>query len=212
MPVKLFILGDVRLHCDGLALQLARVPSVLVIGFGALREALRTLGACQVDVALIDTLWLDVPKTVEALRRSASGLKIVAIGVREAEVLACATAGVDGCVDVEAGIDDLMKVVESVVRNELMCSPKVAAVLYRSIATAGAAETGAMTHRELQVVELLEGGLSNKEIAGSLGIEPSTVKNHVQNILQKLGVHRRGQAIAKLRRWPARPFLPPSAA
>ena len=52
---------------------------------------------------------------------------------------------------------------------------------------------------ELEVLAHLAGGLSNKAIASRLFIELTTVKNHVHNILEKLGVHSRGEAAAKLR-------------
>ena len=80
-----------------------------------------------------------------------------------------------------------------------MVSPKVAASLYHSIASLGAWGEVSLTSRELQVVELMNHGLSNKEISSRLRIEPSTAKNHVQNIMQKLGAHSRGEAVAKLR-------------
>ena len=56
-----------------------------------------------------------------------------------------------------------------------------------------------LTVRERQVVQLIAEGLSNKEIATRLGIEVATVKNHVHNILEKLDVNRRSDAVARLR-------------
>ena len=56
-----------------------------------------------------------------------------------------------------------------------------------------------LTSRELEVVELIERGLSNKEIGSELHIEVTTVKNHVHNILEKLQVRRRGDAVATVR-------------
>jgi DNA-binding NarL/FixJ family response regulator len=53
--------------------------------------------------------------------------------------------------------------------------------------------------REIQVADMINRGLPTKEIAWRLGVQPCTAKNHVRNILQKLKVHRRGQAMAKLR-------------
>src|SRR5258708_40243165 len=125
--------------------------------------------------------WGEVP------RRSGIG----AMGIREVEteVLAWAAAGVDGYVRMEATIADVVTVVESVMRGELVCSPKVAASLYYSISSLGAEGGPALTSRELQVVELMNRGLSNKEISHRLRTEPCTAKNHVQNILQKLHVH-----------------------
>jgi ATP/maltotriose-dependent transcriptional regulator MalT len=84
-------------------------------------------------------------------------------------------------------------------RDELVCSPKVAASLYHSVAQVGADSDVCLTSRELEVVDLVNQGLSNKEISRRLQIETCTAKNHLQNIMQKLGVHRRGQVVAKVR-------------
>jgi len=202
MQIKLFILGDVRLHREGLAVQLAGCPNLKVVGTGVLDEAVQSLRSTPADVALLDSVQLEISAVVDALRQSLRRLRIVAMGVREveSEVLACAAAGVDGYVRMDAAVDDVVTVVESVMRNELVCSPKVAASLFHhSTASQGADGGASLTGRELQVVELISRGLSNKEISRSLSIETCTAKNHVQNILQKLGVHRRGQAAAKAR-------------
>jgi DNA-binding NarL/FixJ family response regulator len=201
LQIKLFILGDVRLHREGLALQLERFPNLKVIGTGILSDALRALRSTPADVTLLDTLQLETPAVVGTLRQVLRRLRIVAMGIREveSEVLACAAAGIDGYVRMDAAIDDVATVIESVMRGELVCSPKVAASLYHSIASLGADGGVSLTGRELQVVELMNRGLSNKEISHHLRIGTCTAKNHVQNILQKLGVHRRGQAVAKLR-------------
>src|SRR5262249_22616877 len=117
----------------------------------------------------------------------------------ESEVLACAAAGVDGYVRTDAALGDLVTVIESAMRGELVCSPKVAATLYHSISSLSADNGLCLTSGERELVELMNRGLSNKKISRRLRIEPCTAKNHVQNILHKLGVHRRGQAVAKLR-------------
>jgi len=199
--IKLYILGDVRLHREGLALQLEDFSRLRVIGTGTLSDAVRALRSTPADVVLLDTLQLEIPLVVEALRELPRRLRIVAMGIREveSEVLACAAAGVDGYVRMDAEIGDVVTVVESAMRGELVCSPKVAASLYHSISSLGGEGGISLTSRELQVVELMNLGLSNKEISYRLRIEPCTAKNHVQNILQKLGVHRRGQAVAKVR-------------
>jgi two-component system nitrate/nitrite response regulator NarL len=207
VAITLFILGAVRLHRDGLALQLERCSNVRVVGAGTLDDAIRSLRSGPVDAALLDTIELEITAVVDALRQSFRQLRIVAMGVHEveSEVLACAAAGIDGYVRMDAGVDELVTVVESVMHNELICSPKVAASLYHSVASKGADGGPPLTTRELQVVELMGRGLSNKEISQNLRIETCTAKNHVQNILQKLGVHRRSQAAAKVKsliNWP----------
>jgi two-component system nitrate/nitrite response regulator NarL len=206
--IRLFILGAVRLHRDGLALQLAGVGNLEVVGAGGLSDAVRTLRATPADVALLDTFQLEIPDVVGSLRQVLRRLRVVAMGVREveSEVLACAAAGVDGYVRTDANVEEVVNVVESVMRGELVVSPKVAASLYHSVASLTTDGEVALTSRELQVVELMNHGLSNKEISRRLSIENCTAKNHVQNIMQKLGVHRRGQAVAKLRKSIGRRF------
>src|SRR5262249_30645776 len=99
---------------------------------------------------------------------------------------------------------DVMAVMTSVMRGELLCSPRVAATLCHRVAQLsrnGQADPScaALSKRESQIASLIERGLSNKEIARQLGIQAATVKNHVHNILDKLKVHRRGEAAACLR-------------
>ena len=185
MSIKLFILSDVRLHREGLAVQLAGASSLQVVGAGMLSDALQTLPATPVDVALLDTVQLEIATVAAELRRVLRRLRIVALGVHEveSEVLACAAAGIDGYVPMDGDIKDVATAVESVMRDELVVSPKVAASLYHSIASLGAWGEVSLTSRELQVVELMNHGLSNKEISSRLRIEPSTAKNHVQNIM-----------------------------
>jgi two-component system, NarL family, nitrate/nitrite response regulator NarL len=101
-------------------------------------------------------------------------------------------------VPMDAALGDMVAAIENVVRGELVCSPKVAASLYQSIGLSRSTDTS-LTTRELQVAELMNRGLPTKEIAWRLGVQPCTAKNHVRNILHKLQVHGRGQAVAKLR-------------
>jgi two-component system nitrate/nitrite response regulator NarL len=98
-------------------------------------------------------------------------------------------------------------VVRSVTRGETLCSPRIAATLFRRVAALAADRRVGdertlrrLTRRERQIVDLIADGLSNKEIAHRLQIEFATVKNHVHNILEKLQVTRRADAVAALRR------------
>jgi len=108
--------------------------------------------------------------------------------------------------------------------DELPCSPRAAASLYRRVAALSAlsrrdAGTGdahangngsgqdggpvtpgvPLSRRELQIAHLIDSGLTNKQIGRELGIEAATVKNHVHNMCEKLDVHRRGEAAARIR-------------
>jgi len=93
----------------------------------------------------------------------------------------------------------------SIARGEFRCSPRVAALLAKRVSALSQRLTpdqrhGHLTPRERAIVPLIDEGLSNKGIAARLGIEISTVKNHVHHILEKLHALRRTRAAAQFRR------------
>lgn len=208
MQIKVLIVSDVRLHREGLALLLRGCPSIEVLGATAVGDTRSALLSTPTDVALMDDQSPGDSSIAPALREVYPPLRILAVGIREtaSEVLACAAAGIDGYVPKDAALGDMVTAIEGVVRGELTCSPKMAASLYQYIGLSRAATSGPLTLRELQVADLLNRGFPNKEIARRLGVQPCTAKNHVKNILQKLEVHRRGQAVAKLRSLMGEPF------
>ena len=200
LQIRVFIVSNVRLHREGLAALLRECPSIEVLGADSVQEAQNTLNTTATDVALIDAQSASVSEMVGPLRKICARVRILAVGIHEtaSEVLACAAAGIDGYVPMDAALGDMVAAIENVVRGELICSPKVAASLYQSIGLSRSTDTS-LTTRELQVAELMNRGLPTKEIAWRLGVQPCTAKNHVRNILHKLQVHGRGQAVAKLR-------------
>ena len=101
-------------------------------------------------------------------------------------------------------MDELVAALESVACGDLICSPSAAGALLRRVATLAHERPqddrlALLSRREREVVGLIADGLSNKQIAHHLYIELATVRNHVHNILGKLGVHRRGEAAALIR-------------
>jgi len=207
LQIRVFVVSNVRLHREGLVAHLRGCPSIEVLGAAdsvqETQNVLRTTASdvAFIDVALIDALSPSDSDMVGALRKMSARMRILAVGVREtaSEVLACAAAGIDGYVPMDAALGDMVTAIENVVRGELTCSPKVAASLYHCIGFSRAAAASPLTTREIQVADLMNRGCPTKEIAWRLGVQPCTAKNHVRNILHKLQVHRRGQAVAKLR-------------
>ena len=202
LQIRVFIVSNVRLHREGLVALLRGCPSIEVLGAVSVQETQNVLGTMATDVALLDAVSPSDSDMVGALRKICARVRILAVGVREtaSEVLACAAAGIDGYVPMDAALGDMVTAIENVVRGELTCSPKVAASLYQCIGfSRAAAASPLLTTRELQVADLMNRGCPTKEIAWRLGVQPCTAKNHVRNILHKLQVHGRGQAVAKLR-------------
>jgi two-component system, NarL family, nitrate/nitrite response regulator NarL len=208
VSIRVFVVSNVRLHRDGLAQALLRYSHIDVVGTApAGVEVLdRVREACP-DAVLLDNAIAGGLALVPAIRERAPSTKVVVFAVAEAEalVIACAEAGAAGYVPAEASVDDLVVTLESAVRGELMCSPRVAATLFNRLAALAATreqphERPPLTGREIEIMLLIDQGLSNKEIGRRLSIETATVKNHVHNILEKLQVHRRGEAAAYARR------------
>jgi DNA-binding NarL/FixJ family response regulator len=155
-----------------------------------------------VDIAAPGTL-----ESVAGLVAAVPETKVVALGVPEQPpaVLACAEAGVVGYVPREATLDDLVERLEATGRGEVKCPEAIVGSLFSRIAALAEVQRPAtaldrLTSRERQIVDLIECGLSNKEIALRLGIEVSTVKNHVHRAFEKLDVQRRTEAEALVRR------------
>jgi two-component system, NarL family, nitrate/nitrite response regulator NarL len=127
----------------------------------------------------------------------------LALAEREDDVLTWVESGISGYIPRSAALGDVVALLEGAMRDEQLCSPRIASSLVRRIAiglpTIPSGERKSLTQRELEIVKLVSEGLSNKEIANSLKIGLATTKSHVHNALGKLGLVRRGQAAQWMR-------------
>jgi len=200
------IVSDLRLLRDGLVLSLSQQPSLAVAGSADLTVSPTDIAAARPDVVLLDVGAPGALETLFVVRQALPDLRIVAIAASdiEQEVVACAEAGVSGFVSRDGSIQDLVTAVHCAMRNELVCSPRIAGMLFRRVATISSErshgpDNSALTRREHEIVSLITRGLSNKEIARQLRIQNATVKNHIHSILAKLHVRRRGEVAARMR-------------
>lgn len=203
-PYRTVILGTVRLYSEGLAQRLAATPLHVIDLATTWGEAYDLIRHHRPHVVLLDASSHEFLPHV-GLLREVPDLIVVAFAVsdEEGDIIACAEAGVSAFVERSASIDDLVAAVMRAVRGELQLSPRLAAALFRRVGALG--RPGVMppgvrlTAREREILSMIRGGMSNKEIAAGLGICLPTVKNHVHRLLEKLGVHRRCDAIALTR-------------
>jgi DNA-binding NarL/FixJ family response regulator len=205
--IRVLIVAEIRLYREGLADMLRPEPDIGVVATAAgADEGVRALRELQPDIVLLDLAAPDNVWLVRALVAAVPGTRVVALGVpeNEEEELACAEAGVAGYVTREGSVEDVVAAVEAAARGEVLVSPRMAASLFQRVATLALERSpqsieSRLTRRELQILNLIDQGLSNKEIARKLTIELSTVKNHVHNILEKLNVSSRAEAAARAR-------------
>ena len=206
--VRTFVLAAVRLYREGLADVLARSGGIDVVGIAAQADdAITAIARLRPEVAVLDVAGPGGLEIVRELRLEAPETRIVVLAVTEIDrdIVAWAEAGISGYVTRDGTLDDLVDAVMAAARGEARCTPRISAALLErvhALAAGRAASAGvtSLTAREREIAELLEAGLSNKEIATRLHIELPTVKNHVHSILGKLDVGRRADAVAELRR------------
>jgi two-component system nitrate/nitrite response regulator NarL len=203
--IRLAIVAEVRLYRDGLRQILCRRDDIeIVLTAADGQAALPRLTDAKPDVVLFDVRPAEAQQGLRELAAARSSFHVVALGVADDEddIVMWAEAGVDGYVTSNNSVQEAINVILSVARDEMPCSPRAAAALLKHIAVLANERSDAveLTTRELQIVRLIERGLSNKEIGRQLCIELATVKNHVHNILAKLEVGSRREAVAHVRR------------
>jgi two-component system, NarL family, nitrate/nitrite response regulator NarL len=214
MAPRIVVVSPIRVYREGLAQMLAQQSSINVVGAAARVNDLTPLfTAAAVDVVLFD---LAVDGGLTALQGLGNNfeLKVVVLGLNEDEghIVACARAGIAGYITHDATLQDLMHRIRDAIVGEFSCPPRVAATLLRGLALSTLVESREisamrLTPREWEIIQLIELGLSNKEIARRLTIQLATVKNHVHNILEKLAVRRRVDAVRVARSIEATPAI-----
>jgi DNA-binding NarL/FixJ family response regulator len=153
------------------------------------------------DVVLMD-INMPVMTGVEATReiaRLAPLTRVVVLTISDSDddVIDAILAGAYGYLLKDSSIDELLRGIDAAAGGDSLVSPAVATKLVQRI-RASTASPGTprveLSERELDVLRLIAGGNDNATIAAALHISPKTVKNHISNILMKLGIENRIQA------------------
>jgi len=202
------IVHEFPLMCNIIASVLNDEPDIRVVGYvSSVKAVLEQISECEVDLVLISSRLphQGAIELISLLTQKMPAVKILVLGITESRegVLKYVEAGANGYVLKESSLDDLLTTIRAVHNDRALISPEIAAALIQRISEFAQAfaqvsvtppDSLNLTAREFEVLELLSQNLSNQEIAGQLVIETGTVKNHVHNILNKLGVDRRESA------------------
>ncbi len=205
--ISVMVVDGLQLFRECLARALTEQADLTVIGQAAgAEEALEKARMFEPDIVLIgmdlpdnNALALTYQITSERPRS-----KLIILGLHEDEqaVLRFIEAGASGYIPIEGSLEDLMKAIKVVSRGEAVCSPRIAYSMFSRVAELAQThrdrsqiEPITLTSREDEVLQLIANGLSNKQIADQLFISLYTVKNHVHNILDKLQVRHRSDAV-----------------
>jgi two-component system nitrate/nitrite response regulator NarL len=204
--MRVLVVAPIRVYRDSLSRLLTSELDVeAVITAVGSEDALARAKQVGPHVVVVDVRAPDGLAVIRALCGAMQHLNVVGLGVSDCEeAVACAEAGVSGIVSRDASAEELIATLRTAAQGEAVFTPRIAAAVlrrFRAMAAEGVhgGSSKTLTSREVEVASLIEEGLSNKQIAQRLCIETATVKNHVHNILEKLEVHRRGEAVVRLR-------------
>jgi DNA-binding NarL/FixJ family response regulator len=172
-------------------------------------DALCRIPQLRPDIVLLDGAFSDGPKLIGRILSAAPQVRVVVFGVAETadNIIAWVEAGAAGYIPRTTALSDVVQLLTGIMRDEQACSGCVAAGLMRRLRSVASArrETSVsrvlprLTTREMQVIELICAGFSNKHIARHLNIGVATTKSHVHNLLAKLNLQRRGQVAPWMR-------------
>ena len=197
--IRVLIVDDHQLFRRGVSSLLAGREDIEVVGEannGA--EAVERARELMPDVVLMDIKMpgLDGLAATKQLKAEMPYVRIMMLTVSETDedLFEAIKAGASGYLLKNVDPDHLVASVLQVQRGEVPIAPTMAAKILRELTAPAESSIQALTARERQVLELLSGGLANKEIAFTLKISENTVKNHLRNILEKLHLQNRVQA------------------
>jgi len=202
---RLLVVDDVPLFRAGLASALRDAGFDVVGEAGSAEDAVAAAEECRPDLVLLDIMMpgisgLEVVEKITAVAPDASVVLLTA-SESEEDLLVGIKAGARGYVTKDAPFDDLVGALNAVEKGGAAVSPNMAGKLldvtrqllrHQELLMS---RKPVLTGRELEVLQLVAQGQTSRQIGQLLYISENTVKNHIRNILDKLGLHSRNEAV-----------------
>jgi DNA-binding NarL/FixJ family response regulator len=194
-PIRILIVDDHPVVCAGLTSMLSTQPGFEVVGSAASgEEALAIVKRDRPHVLLLDLRMpgMDGIAVLHALKGIDSPPAVIVLTSfeKEEEIYRSIRAGAQGYLLKDSSESEMVAAISTVDAGERYIPRRISARLANRMLRAD------LTGRELSILELLADGSTNKEIAGSLNISDNTVRHHVNNIMDKLKVSDRTEAVA----------------
>ena len=210
MGIHVNLLINNRICREGIA-DYFKLSDEFILGamFDSLSEADQRLALLSSDVLVVDSTVAGLFPLIHRVKSLNQSIKIVVIIFDHKYLFLhdCIAAGIEGLVTTSDGMEDLCNCIHNVHIGRICYPAEVTSLLmsppqHRPLLVPSPHNNSncGLTSRQIGIINLLESGFSNKEIARRLGIEISTVKNHVHQILQRLNAKSRCEAVAMYRR------------
>ena len=196
-PIRLLIADDHPVVRDGLRAMLATQPDMELVGEAATgTQAVAQARALRPDVVLMDLQMpeLDGPDAIATLREQAPEVRVLVLTTygTDADITRAVDAGATGYLLKDAPREQLFGAIRAAARGESVLSPLVAT---RVLGRMRAPAEEALSPRELEILQAVARGLSNKDIGRQLYVSEATVKTHLLRVFSKLGVDDRTAAV-----------------
>lgn len=206
-PARIVIADDLPLFRRAIAHLLDQQPDLVVVGQANNGvEAIDLAQSLQPDIVLMDVEMpvMDGITAARRLRELVPDARIVMLTVSETDehLMEAIRLGAHGYLLKDLRPEELYDMLRAAMRDEAPVSPALVGRLLSAVRDAGrtpavpSTPEADLSRRELEVLRLVADGLSNKEVGTVLSITEGTVKNHVHNALNKLGMENRIQAAA----------------
>ena len=204
-PIRVLVVDDHDLFRAGMSSLLSSQPDIEVVAQASGgRMGVRLASELRPDVVLMDLQMPDLGgdlATREVLERNpAARVVVLTVLSGDEDVVAALEAGACGFLAKDTPIDDVIVAVRAAAQGAAWLSPRAAEVVLKRLRRTEQEKPPVLdpvvelSARELDVLRLIARGLENSQIAETLNISPRTAKNHVSNILAKLGLPSRVQA------------------
>ena len=206
-PIRVLVVDDHALFRRGLQMVLEQEDDITVVGeAGDGAEAVERAAETMPDIVLMD---VRMPKrggidACTAIKDVVPSAKIIMLTIsdEEADLYDAIKAGAMGYLLKEISIEEVAAAIRSVNEGQSLISPSMASKLLTEFSSMlkrtderQQVPTPRLTDREMEVLKLVAKGLNNRDIAKQLFISENTVKNHIRNILEKLQLHSRMEAV-----------------
>ncbi len=208
LPIRLVICDDHRVLTDALALIVERDGELELVGPPLARpeDAVAVCARERPDVVLMDVQFGGAMSGIDAthlIKQASPDTHVVVMTGHEDErrLVEAVEAGASGFLNKMEPMDDVLRAVKTVAQGESIIDPAVLTRVLRQVSREREAQRQAdvllarLTEREGEILRLLGEGMRNEEIADRLVISAQTVQTHVRNILSKLRVHSRLEAV-----------------
>ncbi len=194
-PIRVLVVDDHPMIRAGLTLTISPEPDMTVVGSASTgREGLEQYRQHQPDITLMDLRMPDMGgvEAIRTIRAEFPSAKIIVLSTYQGDedIFRALEAGAVTYLLKDTLAEKMVGIIREVAGGGRPILPEVAQRMTERMFQA------ALTNREIEVLQLVARGMRNKEIAAELRISEETVQGHVKNILAKLSVHDRTEAVA----------------